>query len=683
MATQRTKIYIEGVALDLDKNIDTSLTYAIADIADFEKRTTTFSKTVSIPGTAHNSFLFGNYFDFNINNDYLSTIDNVGVNFNPFKKAFCKVTIDNVEVFAGVLRLLEIKYMNNVLYYECALFGSLGGLFSALGDKLLTDLELSDLDHIFDLATIKATWTASNPKYVYPLGQYGLGTSVLEDKYDVKNFRPAIFVYDMVDRIINQAGYTYNSDLWDNNNLNKMIILNGEEIFSRFFSNYASATFSAVEAAPIAPLGFSTVSATTPLAFDTITGGYERVKNISANPVSIKFSLSIGYDSPFFGVLNYEVRNDLTITTVKSSGNSRIEAGTGTFRVVYNITLDPGDGVNFYVRCPLSSGGVGFLVTSDSTLNAQAEEAGKKNPVTYGDPIDGRSIVPEGIKQSDFLKSVINLLNLYITQDVDNEFNLTFTPYPDFYSTERVDWSSKKDLKSGFSIKPPSEFTPNQYSFRYKDDVDYYSKLYKNKYAIGYGNLDYNTGNEFSKDTNATEFIFSLVPSISNILNDRILPAMFDINNDGTYKQIKTNPKLCFWGGEKDTNSDYEIYNGATLLSTEDTYPYAGHIYDPYITEDGSLWDLCFKAPSEIYFTITNYPVQNLFKKYYEQFMFDKINKDSKLITLYFLINSMDIMALDFRKLVKVDSGLYYLNKIEDYNPLGNELTKVELLRIA
>ena len=40
-------------------------------------------------------------------------------------------------------------------------------------------------------------------------------------------------------------------------------------------------------------------------------------------------------------------------------------------------------------------------------------------------------------------------------------------------------------------------------------------------------------------------------------------------------------------------------------------------------------------------------------------------------------------MNLSFRKYVRMDNGIYYLNKIDGYNPLGNELTKVELLRIV
>jgi len=201
MATQRTQIYLEGVALDLDRNVDIDFTYSITDISDFEKRTTTYSKTIVLPGTAHNNFLLGNYFDFNINNDYSDIVNNVGVNFNPLKKAFAKVTLDNVEVFVGVLRLLEITSKDGEIQYQCALFGSLGGLFTALGDRLLTDLDLSDLDHTYDITTITNSWNTTDlvaDGFVYPSANYGIGVNDDENQYDVRNFRPAVSVKKII-----------------------------------------------------------------------------------------------------------------------------------------------------------------------------------------------------------------------------------------------------------------------------------------------------------------------------------------------------------------------------------------------------------------------------------------------------------------------------------------------------
>ena len=62
--------------------------------------------------------------------------------------------------------------------------------------------------------------------------------------------------------------------------------------------------------------------------------------------------------------------------------------------------------------------------------------------------------------------------------------------------------------------------------------------------------------------------------------------------------------------------------------------------------------------------------------------MSSKTNKDSKLVTLYFLLNTVDIMNLDFKDIIKVQNGTYYLNKIDGYNPLSDSLTKVELIKI-
>lgn len=692
MATQRTKIYLEGVELDLDKNVDIDFTYSIADIADFEKRTTTFSKTVSIPGTAHNNFLFGNYFDFNIANDFEESLDNVGVNFNPLKKAFVKVTLDNVEVFAGVLRLLEITSIDGVLTYQCALFGSLGGLFSTLGESLLTDLDLSDLDHTYNWATIKGTWTEANPSYVYPMANYGLGINALENQYSVLNFRPAITVKELFNRIVSNAGYSYNTDLWDNNNLDKLIVLNSEDIFSVYADQYGNAKITEdvyefgdwVNLFDYSFTGLTYEPMAYPLSY--------HVRNTSGITLNIKFEYDLNLKSNLpvgaFASLTTNIRQPDT-TAIATQASTVVLTGTGvefTENVKFSqvLTLEPNQKFDIvlspFFEFPEDIGSVTIL--SGSTLKLLSTVVGKKIPAIYNSPVSGRSIVPDNIKQSDFLKSIINLLNLYIIQDRDNEFNLTFLPYPDFYLNESIDWTDKKDIQKGFSIKSSNDFIPRNYVLNYKEDQDYYSKLYKNKYGIGYGNKKVGTENEFSKDDKQIEVILSLCPIISSINNDRILSAMYDINTDGTYKQIKTNPKLAFWGGQKDCES-YTVKYVDSTIATETVYGYAGHIYDPLLIEDGSLWDVCFESPIEVYYSGVAYPTENLFTKYYQQFIQSQNSKDSKLLTLYFLLNSVDIMNLDFQKLIKLDNGLYYLNKVDGYNPLGNDLTKVELLRIA
>ena len=691
MATQRTQIYLEGVALDLDKNVDIDFTYSIADISDFEKRTTTYSKTVVLPGTAHNSFLLGNYFDFNINNDYSNTLDNVGVNYNPLKKAFVKVTLDNVEVFVGVLRLLEITSKDVEIQYQCALFGSLGGLFSSVGEKLLTDLDLSALDHTYNISTITGSWSTTDlvaDGFVYPSANYGLGVNSTETEYDVKNFRPAVSVKRIFDEIIDQAGYTYTGDFWDSNNLDKLILQNGEEKFTAFYDLLASAnlvsrtTNGSIEITAISSNGL-TINTTT-----------DRFINNTSDTINLKLEYDI-YGTNAMAVFTSAAINTILVdatNAIKSTAQDVISYGTGTTIQEHkvftrNITLEAGESVWWYfqyIDILGGSTGSGYTLKNTSKISANSNSSASKIPAIYGTTILGKSIVPEGIKQSDFLKNIINLFNLYIIQDPDNEFNLTFIPYPEFYTDESIDWTDKKDLAKGFSIKPSTEFIPKSYSFKYKDDSDYYSKTYKNKYAANYGDLTYETQNEFGKDDTKAEFIFSLAPIVNTGNSDRLMAQLYDINTDGSYKQVKCNPKLSFWGGSKISGYAYSIKNGATVLASGlYNYGYAGHIYNPTSIGSGSLDDLVFNQPKEIYFNIPIYPSVNLYYLFYKQFIDSQNNKDAKLITLYLLLNAIDIMNLSFRKYVRIDNGIYYLNKIDGYNPLGNELTKVELLRIV
>ena len=538
----RTQIYLEGVALDLDKGIDVDFTYSISDIADFEKRVTTFSKTVIIPGTAHNNFLFGNYFDFNINNDYSSLEDNIGVNFNSLKKASATVTIDNVEIFSGVLRLLEITILDGNIFYQCALFGSLGGLFTTLGDKLLTDLDLSDFNHAYNISTITNSWTApdiSSVGYVYPMANYGIGVNNTETEYSVKNFRPAVSVKRLFDEIISQAGYTYNTSFWNENNLKNLILQNGEEVFTAFYDNLANVSLQARSTNGIIEFDTFTTNGLTVIT----AGTNDSIKNETGSTINIALNYNIDYTNSMATFLTAKVNTVVSNgSTIKATYSDVVGFGDGTtssgnIQFKRDIVLENNDFVYFfftYQDILGGSTGSGYTILTSSSISANTVTSASKIPAIYNTNILGKSIVPDGIKQADFVKNIINLLNLYIIQDPNDELKLEFIPYSDFYTSEIIDWSDKLDGANEFSIKPSSDFLPRAYVFKYKSDADYYSKLYLNKYAQNYGDLTYLTDNEFNKDENEIEFLFSLAPIVNTGNSTRLMAQLYDINPDGS-----------------------------------------------------------------------------------------------------------------------------------------------------
>jgi hypothetical protein len=139
----RTEIFIENERLDLYQDISAEFTYNIDDVKDFSSRNTNFSKTIILPGNATNNKLFGNIFEFGSSNYYNEAGTNVGYNFNPAKSANCVILVDKIQVFKGVIRLLEIVLDRGSIEYECAVFGELGGLVSAISTKKIEELDFS------------------------------------------------------------------------------------------------------------------------------------------------------------------------------------------------------------------------------------------------------------------------------------------------------------------------------------------------------------------------------------------------------------------------------------------------------------------------------------------------------------------------------------------------------------
>src|SRR5690349_11563377 len=104
-----TELYIENFRLDITNDISTLLTFGLDDLKDFSSRSTTFSKTIVLPGTANNNKLFGHIFQPGQTNIYNPAISNVGYNFNASKSADCIIFQDQLQTFTGVLRLMQIN----------------------------------------------------------------------------------------------------------------------------------------------------------------------------------------------------------------------------------------------------------------------------------------------------------------------------------------------------------------------------------------------------------------------------------------------------------------------------------------------------------------------------------------------------------------------------------------------
>ena len=153
-----------GIEIDLYDNIPIPITFTILDIREPEKRKTSWSKTIKIPGTKTNNRVFSHIYD--IGGDAWVKIGDKSVwsAFNPNLKTEVILLNDGVQVMKGNMQLKNIiKDSVGNIEYEIALNGDLTSLFFDVGNKKLSDLDFSEFSHTWTKENIELTWSGISP----------------------------------------------------------------------------------------------------------------------------------------------------------------------------------------------------------------------------------------------------------------------------------------------------------------------------------------------------------------------------------------------------------------------------------------------------------------------------------------------------------------------------------------
>lgn len=682
----KTEIYIENYLLDQTSDLSSLLTFMLDDIKDFSTRTTTFSKTIILPGTANNNKLLGNIFQIGQSNQYDPTLPNVGYNFNAAKSASCIIFQDNIQTFKGILRLLEIDIDRGRNEYQVAVFGDVAFLNAKLGALLLEDLDFSEYNHTLTNDNIVASWdNTTGTGYYYPLMDYGT-YSTDKHNWDYHTFRPAFFAKEYIDKMFAAAGFRYSSALFETARFKQIIVPYAEKILTTNTSDLLSAGTSM----NITVIDYS-FSASNPIPFDTVdtaiftpnaTPATTFTYN-GANPVNVTLSISIDYSWKC-------TNNFITIDLRKNASSiaSKIAGNTGGTLVTsghwvqdVNISLVTGDVLTFDVTVSDSSFGhdYTFIFKTTSFITIQTD-SDVPVPINLGGDVVANDTLPKNIKQIDFLVSIVKLFNIYVTEDKFDKNLLYFTPYVDFYGTDNtnsIDWTYKLNREKVIKVVPMSEVTSKVYNFKYKSDTDFYNDLYTKRYNQNYGDYIYTSDFEFTTDKNDLELIFSSTPLVGYAGEDKVYGTIVKISGT-TEENVDSNIRVM--QTKKVTGvTSWDIMDGITVVSSHTEYGYAGHFDDP----DNPTNDLNFGALKELFFTLaTGFLSNTQFNLYWSSYMAEITDKDSKLLTGQFYLKPTDILNLDFATFIYIDGVLFRLNKITDYNLSNPSDCECQLLKI-
>lgn len=686
----RTEIYIEDNKLDLYKDISAEFTYNIDDVKDFSARNTNFSKTIVIPGNATNNKLFGHIFEFGSANFHNPTADNVGYNFNAAKSASCVIYVDKIQMFKGVIRLLEIIVDNGSIEYECAVFGELGGLISAIGIRKLEDLDFSAYNHAWTRDNVVNSWdqasgtTASGMGYFYPLIDYGQVSHNNKLNFEIGAFRPALFVREYMKKIIEDAGYTWSSTFFDTNLFKRLVIPNNQ----KFLSNSSDIAFYGLfnvtningtypgspTARPLLPMG--TVVNT---GFFTLSNSNTRFTYTGAANISIKFSFNAVGNTDDNTTINIRKNGTTQTQLLIPEGDFNISAGETAY-----VNLVTNDYIEFQLDWDGYTASNSLDIFFDSFDVRFKTSAAQSVPLGLGETIIINNTIPRGIFQKDFFSSVIKMFNLYVTEDTNRGKHLKIEPYIDFYDFNNIlNWTNKVDRSKPYRIKPMSELNGRYFEFKYKTDADFYNESYSKKYSEGYADYIEDTGFDFATDKQTAELIFASSPLVGYPGVDKIMTGIYKITNtQNTQSEDQIDSVIRIMQVRKITGvTSWHIKDtgGGNIGSSLTAYGYGGHLDDP----DAPTSDINFGAPKEIFFTlVTDYPSANLFNGYWSEYIAEITDKNSKLLTCNIRLNDVDIYNLDFAKPIWIDGSLWRLNKVIDYNPMVDDTTKCEFLKV-
>ena len=686
----RTEIYVENELIDLLKDIGTDFTYSVDDVKDFGSKNTSFSRTISIPATARNNQIFGFAFEIGMSQEHNMDLPNVNTNFTASQAAKCEVYIDKIQIFKGVIRILEMVTNKGITEYQCAVFGELGGFITELGNRRLEDLDFSEYNHTWNVTSIQNSWNTINGSgYYYPLIDYG-DVSTNKDDFSVYTFRPALYVKEYIEKIFEGTTYTLNCDFFDTGFFKTLIIPNNSQGIRGTNDRFilGTKTISAVllnsntPTARSANVGFDTtvlldVTENAGKSIFTYTDGTKTVRTIASvtgvyqtdSASSITATLYIaGVAVQAFTQNTFSANNPFTFA-FDFTGNI---ANTNTVRIEISVPVT----ANTYI-----------VTISSASINL-AQITSQIVDVAYNGVISINENLPKGIFQKDFFLSICKMFNMYVYQDNINEKQINISPYINFYGsavTNSLDWSQKIDTGAPMSIKPMSQLNARYYAYKYTPDTDYYNDNYLKKYGQSYGDNLYDSEFDFVKETLSTQIIFA--PSVlyqpqNHAHADKYYTTIFKLSNNNTQEDPMDSVIRILMAKKLSIAHTWHIKSGETgggsNLANLNVYGYAGHLDDP-ITP---TIDINFGVPKELQFPATTYPTNNLFNTYHLPYLLEVTDMESKLLTCKVYLSTNDIYNLDFSKYIWINGVLFRLNKVDGYNPMDYQTTTVNLLKV-
>jgi hypothetical protein len=711
------KIQIAGGYLEPVEGTNIPLNFSVQDIRDISAKSGAFSKSIELTGSRNNLELLGHLYEVNI--------EDATFNINTLTE--CSVIQNGITVVErAYLQLLSVNKQepstvnHEKVTFTVAVKDTAADLFTTINNRYLSEVDLTDLNH-----TLSATNIVNSFGNDVTDGYKYFPCYTPTNTIPVKEFKPWIYAKTYLDRIFAKAGKSYTWAGLQEARFDKLVIpYNGDGTkinvdaykvaFNKTNTLSGTHTGGVININNTQQLTNVTETVDNASIFNPTTGQYTSPFYVSTgesinvsvsvsrlltltNPIST--NVRIRYANTVFGVVNYTsgfakysasvrvFRNglpygttqlmDILIQSPISSGTQTIlndsttvnipvtglnQGDVITFALVINNANVQGQWRNVNTNATVNVG-YNFSLTSSVTVTPSDNNIG-----LFG-TVDMNSFIPRQIKQSDFVKAFLTMYNLVAVPDELQPDNIIFLHRDEYYdSGKEKDWSRKlaNDREKQITFLP--DITKKKIQISYKDDSDEVNKAYKSFTNETFGQVEYTLDNEYVRDIDRNEIVFSPTPSAVTSYGATV-PMLLG-------SAPKTNIRVLIDNGTQSLTTPIIVqnYTGNTVTST--TYAQASHFENP----SNPSFDINFGVCDYYLYSIGVVTGNNLYNLYWRRTM-AQLNS-GKMLTAYFDLNEADIQSLKLNDKIYCEGAWWNINRVIDYNANKSTLTKVELISI-
>lgn len=640
------KLYINNVLIDLPTNFKFARTKQVNDIARLDNRQANYTQNIKIPRTKNNTLAFKGLGTLGSQSTLPYSVNNVRyVNES-----------GQDEIYNGIFIIRSVdKYYNGSIYDGYISFTK------AIENKVLTDTGLSDLNHLKNMSSIINTWN-SNTDYKYLIGDYN-GKAIFNNGLNIDYLIPSVSIKYLWDKVHEFTGFTYEGDLFNKEKFTDLYLTYPKAISKEsqvvtlldtfiwfegilWQSTDLSNNNTYLDRFLTSNLNGSTASNS------SFFGSSSPVRAGSINNSYFKFTTDTLCKIQVSGVITSGALSNVPLSYSVFANDTDLQNNNPLeYNQVINVNVnDPFDYV-FYVN--VKQGQSIFLVIEDYNFDSNLRLKSSSGITTKFSKVEGETV--------DFEEAFIEFSIKKFVDEVLTRFSLTpfidkYTNHIKYLTTKEwleggnfIDWSSRNGkyintLKESYVL---SRYAQRNY-FRYKYNDD---NLSHNDGFINVANK-----NIKEEATIISSSFFSPEKQQSTLLNEsydlcKIWDKEVNDNNETNYKELDNRFYLL-----------KKVQENKTLLLTSEASA-AQQTVSSYLRE--SFSGLSFND-----LIIDNYQPINA------------ILNTSKVIVSEVYLNDLDVINLDFSKLVYIrERGSYYIiNKIPNYISKGKY--RVELLEV-